>query len=181
MPRPLSYFAYFLVLAFCFTTIFIGYDLLLLSLLPEEEGALERESIDFLIQTWLMAGPGLSLFVTMMQAGYRWYFTHTFPQSALHPTRLIIDMDAWQHFVQTKKLTLFNREVAFSESEESVFEGRVAANRWAPRWIKVVLVPLKEQHGQMVVRIEPSQWMPDYSGFTIRKHHLLAQAFGSKG
>lgn len=177
MPRPLSYFLYFLVLAFCFTTIFIGYDLLLFSFLPEEDEALERESIHFLIQSWLIAGPALGLLCVVVQVAYRWHFSRAYTQSALHPNRLTLDTKAWQRFVETKTLNIFNREVPFSASEDGILEGRMPASPWAPRWMKVVLVPLKEQDGQMVVRIEPPLWMPDYSGFSIRTHHLLTQAF----
>jgi len=181
MPRPLSYLLYFLVLAFCITTIMIGYNLILFNALPAEDGALDPESIDFLIDAWLLMGPAISLFVVAMAIFQRWNNARRYPASAAQPERLVVSAASWHSFVDTGILKMAGRDIPFRHEGDGIFRGRIPANSWAPRWIKVVLVPLKEQHGQMVVRIEPSQWMPDYSGFMIRKHHLLAQAFGIKG
>lgn len=181
MPRPFSYLIYFLALAFCFTTIMIGYNLILFNALPAEDGALDAEGIDFLIEAWLFFGPLLSLFVVSMAAFQRWNNGRRYPASVAQPYRLVVDAATWHSFTETGNLRMDGSEISFHHEGDGIYRGLIPANRWASRWIRVVLVPLKEQDGQMVVRIEPSPWMPDYSGFTIRKHHLLAQAFGSKG
>lgn len=177
MPSFRSYIAYFLVMAFCFTTIFIGYDLLLFNMLPEEDGAFDRDSLNFLMRFWLMAGPALSLFVVLLEAAKYRRNMRRYPESASRPQSLQVGASAWESFTQQKSLRLLGREIRFTREADGLYRGRIPYKPWAPAWIRITLVPLQQQDHTQPLHLEVKRIMPDFAGMSIRTHHLLAEAF----